>query len=58
LAYAEIYLALAAFVRRFDLELYDTTYEDDIRITRDLIIGLPDKESVQVKAKVTAIVRD
>ena len=28
LAYAEIYITLAAVFRRFDLELYETTRED------------------------------
>ena len=50
LAYAEITMALAALFRRFELELFDTSY-DDVKIARDVIAPDPKPESV-VKAVV------
>ena len=35
LAYAEIHLTLAAVFRRFDLELFETTREEDVDIAHD-----------------------
>ncbi|KAJ5632097.1 benzoate 4-monooxygenase cytochrome P450, partial [Penicillium lividum] len=53
LSYCEIYLMLAALVRRFNLK-HETTHED-IRITRDLIIRFPDTETLQVRSYPTDI---
>ncbi|GAB1216557.1 hypothetical protein ATERTT37_005773 [Aspergillus terreus] len=55
LAYMELYLTLASFVRRFDIELHDTTPED-LRFTHDLGIGFTRRGDMQVYAKVTGVV--
>ncbi|KAF7590703.1 hypothetical protein BBP40_002539 [Aspergillus hancockii] len=52
LAYSELYQMFAILVRGFDLEIYDTTPES-IRITRDLLIGLPDSDALTVRSLVT-----
>ena len=58
LAYSELYIGLAAIARRFDMDLHETT-EDTIRVTRDIIIGLPENDNaLQVSAKVTHIVEE
>ncbi|RDW60238.1 hypothetical protein BP5796_11844 [Coleophoma crateriformis] len=41
LAMAELYLATAAVVRRFEFELYDTVRERDMESVRDCFVGLP-----------------
>lgn len=48
LAYAEITIALATLFRKFDLELYETTYED-VRIIRDLIAPDVSRQSKGVR---------
>ncbi|KAJ3494206.1 hypothetical protein NLG97_g4228 [Lecanicillium saksenae] len=55
LAYAELYLTISQFARKFDMELYDTTYEN-IRVARER--GLPYAKTGHwnVKATVTQIV--
>lgn len=52
LAYAELYLSLAAIVRRFHLELYETTYED-IEAVCDALMPMPraDTKGVRVLVK-------
>ncbi|KAL5354952.1 cytochrome P450 [Aspergillus floccosus] len=57
LAYMELYLTIASFVRRFDIELHDTTPED-MRITHELGIGFTRRGDVQVYAKVTGVVEN
>lgn len=57
LAYMELYLTLASFVRRFDIELHDTTPED-LRFTHDLGIGFTRRGDMQVYAKVTGVVEN
>ncbi|KAI9928681.1 hypothetical protein ASPWEDRAFT_180261 [Aspergillus wentii DTO 134E9] len=57
LAFSELYQMFAVLVRRFDLEIYKTTPES-IRITRDLMIGLPDSDALRVNALVSGVVRD
>ncbi|KAK8022282.1 Cytochrome P450 monooxygenase [Apiospora rasikravindrae] len=52
LAWAELYLALAHVVARFDLPSYDTTAERDLVIDRDLFVGVPKAESKGIRAKV------
>ncbi|KAK8076531.1 Cytochrome P450 monooxygenase sdnE [Apiospora phragmitis] len=52
LAWAELYLALAYVVARFDLPPYDTTVERDLLIDRDLFVGVPKRESKGIRAKV------
>lgn len=54
LAYMELYLTLASFVRRFDVELYNTTFED-IRITHDMGIGFTSRGDVTVYGKVSRV---
>ncbi|KAL4902748.1 hypothetical protein BDW74DRAFT_169336 [Aspergillus multicolor] len=57
LAYAELYLALAYFVRRVDWELYKTGL-DEITLSRDFFVGLNDRSEPVVRARVTGMVRD
>ncbi|KAK7918195.1 hypothetical protein PG985_010069 [Apiospora marii] len=52
LAWAELYLALAYVVTRFDLPPFDTTAERDLVIDRDLFVGVPKRESQGIRAKV------
>ena len=53
LAYAELYLTIAAVVRRFEFELLaDTDQERDVDIVRDCFVGLPSKESRGVRVHV------
>lgn len=51
LAYAEITIAVASLVRRFDFELFETTYED-VRVVRDLIAPDVSRQSKGVRALV------
>ncbi|KAK0742081.1 cytochrome P450 [Apiosordaria backusii] len=53
LAYAEMYLATATLVKRFDWEMYDTTLERDIVCKRDSFVALPDFDSKGVRATLT-----
>lgn len=57
LALAELYMTIASFVRRFDMELYGTTM-DNIRIYRELGIGQPKEGDFSVRAKITNIIKD
>ena len=52
LAYAEIYLALAAVVAQFDMDLVDTDVVD-VGMERDMFVGRPRKGRGAVKAVVT-----
>lgn len=52
LAYAEIYLTIAAVVRRFDWELYETTL-DDIVCQRDFFVAVASLESKGVRARLS-----
>lgn len=67
LAYAEIYLSLAAVFRRFGsggengvrekgdeavLDLFETTYNKDVKTAADLFVGLPAKGSKGIRIKV------
>ncbi|KAK1254750.1 hypothetical protein MKX08_008745 [Trichoderma sp. CBMAI-0020] len=52
LAYMELFLTVAAFVRRFNLELVDTT-PDDVRVVREFLIGFTNKGGIKVNAKLT-----
>ena len=51
LARAEITIALASLFRRFDWELFETTY-DDVRVVRDLIAPDVSRESKGVRVLV------
>ncbi|KAL4746350.1 hypothetical protein BDW72DRAFT_207408 [Aspergillus terricola var. indicus] len=54
LAYAELYNTLAAVVRRFDLELYQTSVED-IRFVRDMLLPRSKDGPWKVRVKVVGI---
>ncbi|KAL4934335.1 cytochrome P450 [Aspergillus undulatus] len=54
LAYAELYMTLAYFVRRVDFELYNT-WPEDVSICRDLGTGYNQHSEPRVYAKVTGI---
>ena len=55
LAYSELYQAFATLIRRFDLEIHNTTPES-IRVTRDIMIGLPDEDQMKVFSLVVGTV--
>ncbi|CEO59187.1 hypothetical protein PMG11_03870 [Penicillium brasilianum] len=52
LAKAEILLVIATIFREFEMELYDTTFED-VRVVRDMFNGHPRKGSEGVRALIT-----
>jgi cytochrome P450 len=52
LAYAELYLTLAAVFRRFDLELFETT-KADVEIVHDFLAGTPRLDSKGVRVLVS-----
>ncbi|PGH15742.1 hypothetical protein AJ80_05450 [Polytolypa hystricis UAMH7299] len=59
LAQCELFLTLGNIFRRFELEPYETTYEGNIRVTRDYFVGVPrDEEAVIVKARVVRVLED
>ena len=53
-ALAEIYLALAILLRRFNFQLYDTTLERDVVVARDHFIGEAQPESKGVRVKIVS----
>lgn len=55
MAYAELFLVLAAFVRRFDMELFETS-EKDIAFARDFGTPYPDEGNARVRAMVTKVI--
>ncbi|KAJ5165325.1 uncharacterized protein N7500_007155 [Penicillium coprophilum] len=57
LAYAELFLVLAAFVRRFDMELFETS-EKDIAFARDFGTPYPDQGSARVRVMVTKVIEE
>ena len=52
LAYAELYLTMAAVVRQFDWEMYETDLRD-IVCQRDFFVAVADLESKGVRATIT-----
>ncbi|GIK06086.1 hypothetical protein Aspvir_010204 [Aspergillus viridinutans] len=54
LAYAELHTVLAAIVRRFDLELYETTAED-IRFMRDKLLPRAKDGPWRIRVKVVGV---
>lgn len=50
----ELFLTVAAFVRRFNLELIDTT-PDDVRIVREFLIGLTRNGNIKVNGRLTLV---
>ncbi|RAH69896.1 putative cytochrome P450 oxygenase [Aspergillus aculeatinus CBS 121060] len=57
LAYAEMYNVLATVIRRFDLELYETTRED-VRFVRDKLLPRGRDGPWRVRVKVAGIVEE
>lgn len=58
MAYAEIYLTLAILIRRFDLELYDTTVKN-VAFAREFGTPYPeDGDCSSVKVLVKGIVEE
>ena len=49
LAYAELYLTVAALVSRFDMELLDFDRARDLGVVRDKFIGMPSREARSVR---------
>ncbi|KAI9769290.1 MAG: hypothetical protein M1839_003767 [Geoglossum umbratile] len=52
LAYAELYRCLATVMRRFDMELWETTYERDIKVQHDFLLAVPSLKSKGVRVLV------
>jgi hypothetical protein len=52
LGYAELYLALAAIVRRFNLSLYETDYSD-IEAVCDCVMPMPKADTKGVRVMVS-----
>ncbi|KAJ5416866.1 uncharacterized protein N7487_000416 [Penicillium crustosum] len=55
LAYAEMFLVLAGFVRRFDMELFETSAKD-IAFARDFGTPYPDEGNPRVRVMVTKVI--
>jgi len=53
LAYAELYLTLAATFRYFDLELYETD-ETDVKLAHDFFLPFPKLDSNGIRVIVKA----
>lgn len=56
LSYIALYMTIAGFARRFDMELHKTTIED-MKIVRDYGLGLTRNGEVEVFAKVTNMLK-
>ena len=57
LAYAELFLTIAIIVRRFELELFETTGKD-IAFARDFGTPFPDEGNYSVKVLVKGLVQE
>ncbi|KAJ6107384.1 hypothetical protein N7523_008707 [Penicillium sp. IBT 18751x] len=57
LVYAELYLILSTLVRRFDLELHETT-EKNVGFARDFGTPYPEEGNFNVRVIVTRVVQD
>lgn len=55
LAWAEMYIAIAMIMRRFDLELYDVVRERDVNHYRDCFLGEPRDDSRGVRVVVKGL---
>ncbi|KIX00556.1 uncharacterized protein Z518_09621 [Rhinocladiella mackenziei CBS 650.93] len=53
LVYAELFLAVARIMTRFDMVLFETDRSRDVDVVRDCIIGLPSPESKGIRVKIT-----
>ena len=54
LSYAELYLALAAVLRRFELKLEDVVRERDVDTARDCFVGMPSPQAKPVQVRIVA----
>jgi hypothetical protein len=54
LAYAELLYAVAMVFRRFELEIYETEYED-IAVKHDYFIAMPKVGARGLRAKVVGV---
>ncbi|KAJ5564000.1 benzoate 4-monooxygenase cytochrome P450 [Penicillium frequentans] len=57
LSYIVLYMTIASFVRRFDMELYKTTIED-LTIVRDFGLGITRNGEVKVSVKMTDMLKE
>lgn len=57
LAYAELYLVLAMLVRRYDMELYETTLKN-VKFERDFGTPYPDEGNFNVRVRVTNVLTE
>ncbi len=49
-----MYLTLATIVRRFDMELFETTVED-VTMVHDFFVAVPRLDSKGIRIKVTGV---
>ncbi len=54
LAYAEMLFGVAVIIRNFDLELFETTW-DDVDVAHDFFVALPKLDSNGVRVKVKSV---
>lgn len=54
LAHLELFLTIAHFAHRFNMELHDTVL-DDMRIVRDMTMGVTRRGGVKVYAKLSRV---
>lgn len=47
-------MSLATILCRFNLQLFETSWERDVAYTRDCFLGEPDRASQGIRVKVTA----
>lgn len=52
LALYEMYITIATLVRRYELELFDTTWERDVNCLREPFLALPSRESKGIRVKI------
>lgn len=57
LSHCQVNLSLAALIRRFEFELYETTIED-VSPARDCFIAYPPRGSLGARVRVLGMVRD
>ena len=55
LALAELYISIACLFRRFDLQLYDTTWERDVDTVRDCFVAERSPMSLGIRVKAAPV---
>lgn len=55
---AELYVMIARLFRCFVLEIHDTTEERDVLAKHDAVMGIPDRRSLGIQARVTGEQKD